>query len=270
MKEWNIDHELSSPRNPQSNGQVESAVKIVKGLFTRAKYSEQDPHLILLTYRSTPVDAHLHSPAEMLYQRTIQTTVPQRIRNQDPRADLDRNQLNDGAAQSASYHDKHSRTKSPFYAGQTVSVLNDAQTLWLPATVIRQAEHGSYLVEVIGGGKYHRAHDHIRERHPEVTRKADDASPSNIAPAMPEWPGAPPAHSLPAVPTTAPVVSATDPLPIAPTAKTSTPHKVAVCTPVQSPAPSTGVATGQTGAAPAAFSHSAHAHKPPTRLITQM
>ena len=71
MKEWNIDHELSSPRNPRSNGQAESAVKIVKGLLARAKYSGQDPHLALLAYRSTPVDAQLHSPAELLYQRTI-------------------------------------------------------------------------------------------------------------------------------------------------------------------------------------------------------
>ena len=58
-KDWNIDHELSSPRNPRSNGQAESAVKIVKGLLICAKYSGQDPHLALLAYRSTPVDAHL-------------------------------------------------------------------------------------------------------------------------------------------------------------------------------------------------------------------
>ena len=83
-------------------------------------------------------------------------------------------------------------------------------------------------------------------------------------------PGAPPAHSLPAVPTTTPVASATDPLPAVPTAKTSTPRKVAVRTPVQPPAPSTGVATGQTGAAPAAIRRSARTHKPPTRLITQV
>ena len=98
-KDWSIDHELSSPRNPRSNGQAEAAVKIVKGLLTRAKYSGQDPHLALLAYRSTPFDAHL-------------------------------------------------------YAGQTVSVLNDAKTLWLPATIIRQAAHGSYLVQVVGGGTY--------------------------------------------------------------------------------------------------------------------
>ena len=89
-KDWNIDHTRSSPRNPRSNGQAESAVKIVKGLLTRAKFSGQDPYLALLAYRSTPVDAHLRSPAEMLYQRAIWTTVPQRIRNKDPRAESNR------------------------------------------------------------------------------------------------------------------------------------------------------------------------------------
>ena len=143
-KDLNIDHIRSSPRNPRSNGQAKSAVKIVKGLLTRAKFSGQDPYLALLAYRSTPVDAHLRSPAEMLYQGAIRTTVPQRIRNKDPQAESDRERLDDRAAQSASYHDRHSRTKSPFYAGQTVSVLNDAKTLWLPATIIRQAAHGSY------------------------------------------------------------------------------------------------------------------------------
>ena len=134
-KDWNIDHTQSSPRDLRSNSQAKSAVKIVKGLLTRAKFSGQDPYLALLTYRSTPVDAHLRSPAEMLYQRAIRTTVPQRMRNKDPRAESDRERLDDRAAQSASYHDRHSRTKSPF-CGQTVSVLNDAKTLWLPATVI--------------------------------------------------------------------------------------------------------------------------------------
>ena len=173
------------------------------------------------------------------------------------------------AAQSASYHDRHSRTKSPFHAGQTVSVLNDAKTLWLPATVIRQAAHGSYLVEVVVGGCYRRARDHIRERHPDAVKK-DDTPPGNIAPAMPEWPGAPPVHSPPAVPTTAPVAPATTPLPAVPTAKTSTPCKTAAHTPVHSPAPPTGVAQQQTSAAPAAPRRSARATKPNKWLIEEM
>ena len=78
-KEWNFDHTTSSPRNPRSNGQAKAAVKVTKGLLTHAKYSGQDPYLALLAYRSTPINAHLCSPAAMLYQRAIRTTVPQRI-----------------------------------------------------------------------------------------------------------------------------------------------------------------------------------------------
>ena len=87
-KEWNFGHTTSSPRNPRSNGQAEAAIKVATGLITCAKYSEQDLYLALLTYRSTPIDAHLHSLTEMLYQRVIRTTVPQRIRHKDPKLQL--------------------------------------------------------------------------------------------------------------------------------------------------------------------------------------
>ena len=100
--------------------------------------------------------------------------------------------------------------------------------------------------------------------------KKDDTPPGNIAPAMPELPGAPPAHSPPAVPTTAPVAPTTTPLPAVPTTKTSTPHKTATRTPVHPPAPPTGVAQQQTGAAPAALRRSARATKPNKWLIEEM
>ena len=148
-------------------------------------------------------------------------------------------------------------------------MLNDAKTLWLPATVIRQAAHGSYLVEVVGGGRNRRARDHIHEQHPDAVKK-DNTPPGNVAPATPEWPGAPPAHSLSAVPTTAPVAPATTPLPAVPTAKTSTPCKTAARTPVCSPAPPTGGAQQQTSAAPAAPRRFARAIKPNKWLIEEM
>ena len=34
------------------------------------------------------------------------------------------------------------------------SVINNDRTLWLPATVVRAADHGSYIVKVIGGAEY--------------------------------------------------------------------------------------------------------------------
>ena len=58
-KDWNIKHSTSSPRKHRTNGQAESAVRIVKGLLTHAKCSGQDSYLTLLAYRTTPVDSHL-------------------------------------------------------------------------------------------------------------------------------------------------------------------------------------------------------------------
>ena len=147
-KDWNIKHSTSLPRNPRSNGQAESAVKIVKGLLTHAKCSGQDPYLALLAYRSTPVDSHLRSSAEMLYQHALHTTVPQRIRHKDPYAAVERERLEECAAQSAANHDRTGcRRKAPLYAGQKyVSVINNDRTLWLPATIVHTADHGSYIV----------------------------------------------------------------------------------------------------------------------------
>ena len=82
---------------------------------------------------------------------------------------------------------------------KTVSILNDAKTLWLPATVIHQAKHGSYLVQVIGGGQYRRAYNHICEHHPDAV-KPDRSTIADVAPATPECsPGMPPVRPAPAV-----------------------------------------------------------------------
>ena len=269
-KEWNFDHTTSSPRNPRSNGQAEAAVKITKGLLTHAKFSGQDPYLALLAYKSTPIDAHLHSPAEMLYQRAIRTTVPQRIRHKDPQAAADRDHLNDRATRGAVCHGHHCRSKSPLYAGQTVSVLSGAKTLWLPATVIHQARHGSYLVQVIGGGQYWCACDHICERHPDVV-KPDMPVSTDVAPATPESsPGMFPVRPAPAAQTTAPVA------PAAPKNSQLYPQLAYHWT-LQGnlqlfcmQTPSTGSAMKMTGAAPTATCHSTRVRKPQTQHLEEM
>ena len=149
MKDWCIKHSTSSPRNPRSNGQAESAVKIVKGLLTCAKCSRQDPYLAILAYRSTPVDSHQHA---------LCTTLPQKIRHKDLHAAAEHERLEDHATQSAANHDcTGSLKKAPLYAGQTVSIINNDRTLWLPATVVHAANHGSYIIKVVGGAEYRQA-----------------------------------------------------------------------------------------------------------------
>ena len=70
----------------------------------------------------------------------------------------DLRKLEERATQSAANPDHTGcYKKAPLYAGQSVSVINNDRTLWLPATVIHAANHGSYLVKVSGGAEYRRA-----------------------------------------------------------------------------------------------------------------
>ena len=69
--EYGFTHLTSSPTFSQSNGEAERAVKTVKLLLKK----EKDPHLALLSYRTTPLQ-NGYSPAELLMGRRLRTTVP--------------------------------------------------------------------------------------------------------------------------------------------------------------------------------------------------
>ena len=145
--EWNFVHHTGSPTNPWIHGQAEAEVKIVKGLLTWSMCSDQDPHLALLTYRSTPVDVHLCSPAEMLYHHALCTTVPQCTHHKDPHVATECDWLDGCTTLSVAHHDyRGCRQKAPLFAGEIVFVINNDMTLWLPATVVWTAYHGSYIV----------------------------------------------------------------------------------------------------------------------------
>ena len=58
-----------------------------------------------LPYLPTTVDAHMHSPGEMLYQHALHTTVPQHICHNDPHATADCDHLDQCASLSAANHD---------------------------------------------------------------------------------------------------------------------------------------------------------------------
>ena len=69
--EWGFEVNHSSPKYPQSNGEVERAVQTAKRLLKK----EKDKEMALLAYRSTPLSCG-YSPAELLMGRKIRTTVP--------------------------------------------------------------------------------------------------------------------------------------------------------------------------------------------------
>jgi transposase InsO family protein len=61
----------SSPQYPQSNGQAESAVKLLKKILKK----NDDPYLALLSYRNTSLSCGA-SPTQLLFGRALRDRLP--------------------------------------------------------------------------------------------------------------------------------------------------------------------------------------------------
>ncbi|GFO22879.1 Pol polyprotein [Plakobranchus ocellatus] len=73
FKNWDVDHITSSPKYSQSNGFAEKMVQTAKKLLAKSK--EEDPHIALLNYRTSP-SQNLPSPAELLMGRKLRRKLP--------------------------------------------------------------------------------------------------------------------------------------------------------------------------------------------------
>ena len=139
-------------------------VKIVKTALTKAKYSGNDLQLALLALHSTPVDAHLPSPAQILFQCKVKTRLPTQPSNTDPCAKEHQGRLDEKADQAKANHDQQARTLLPLFAGQTISILDPSRNIWIPRTVMRKLHHQSYLVKTTDGAVYQHTRKHLCER----------------------------------------------------------------------------------------------------------
>ena len=126
---WGISHKTSKSHYLQSNGFAEACFKSAKHALQWAKYSGADPHLGLLALRAMPIDSKLPSPAELLYQHRLRTTILAKICNSDPSAMQVCEQINTCSESAKSQADKHSKTLVPLYAGQPVATLTPFERL---------------------------------------------------------------------------------------------------------------------------------------------
>ena len=80
-KQWGFDHITSSPTFAQSNGHLKRAIQTVKSALKKAKRGKIDADMALLCLRTTPINNHLLSPAELLYNRKLKGNLPMRTAN---------------------------------------------------------------------------------------------------------------------------------------------------------------------------------------------
>jgi hypothetical protein len=122
-KEYGFKLITSSPKFPQSNGQAESAVKIVKNIVNKS----EDPYLGILAYRNTPVGDMGASPAQLLMSRQLRTTLPTSAANLQPkvipRSQVVKGQVIRNTRAKENFDRRHnSREAPPLVPGQRVWV----------------------------------------------------------------------------------------------------------------------------------------------------
>ena len=183
----------------------------VKHALQGAKYSGANPHLALLALPATPIDSKLPSPAELLYQCRLRTTILAKIHNSDPSAIHICEQINTCSKVAKAQGDTCSKTLVPLYAGQPVATYDTLQKIWVPATVIHILPWNSYQVCTSNGSTYHCTWRHLHECSVKTVNTAPSGTTttlqaltrhhfSAVQPALP--PSAPCMQPMPAAPAT--------------------------------------------------------------------
>lgn len=157
-EEYGFQHETSSPRYPQSNGKVESAVKIAKSVIKKATRDGQDAHLALLSWRNTPTEGMNSSPSQRFFSRRTRTQLPTAITKLTPEIQVDvktRKQVKQ--QKQKKLYDRHAKELDELNIHQTVRIKPDKNTdRWIKAKVIKKVNIRSYLVKTEQGREYRR------------------------------------------------------------------------------------------------------------------
>ena len=147
-KEYGFVHTTSSPQYPQANGEAERVVRTVKALFEKSS----DLYLALLTYRATPITDTGFSPAELLMNRKIRTTLPILPQDLKPKIpDYHNLQFSEEELRC-----KHKQNFDRRRAAHSLTPSKEGITVWIPdhncsGKVISQVGPRSYRVSVPSG-----------------------------------------------------------------------------------------------------------------------
>ncbi|KAI7800948.1 hypothetical protein IRJ41_015739, partial [Triplophysa rosa] len=148
---YDFKHVTSSPHHAQSNGKAEKGVHIVKQLLKKASEGKSDPYLALLSYRATPLE-HGASPAELLMNRKIRTTLPFRMNSkQDNMGSVTVRQKQKALQKrQKTNYDKQTKMLKVLSTNDIVRV-EDANCWDKKAVVLEEVNPRSYVVKTENG-----------------------------------------------------------------------------------------------------------------------
>ena len=149
-----IKHTKSSPHHHQSNGKVESAVKIVNTLLRKSAKSALNPYEALLDQRNTPTVGMTTSPTQRFLNRRTKTEIPMKATLLTP--ELAEKVLEEKAKKtkkSQAYYDRTAKDLTELKPGDTVRIRPDGLVkgqAWRKGSVVQIHGYRSYDVKVDG------------------------------------------------------------------------------------------------------------------------
>ena len=162
-KSWDFQHITSSPHFPSSNGLAEVSVKVVKNILLKCHDRGDDFYKSLQAYRATPLDCG-KSPAQLLFQRRIKTSLPvhHSLLKTEKGEDIVDVKVKDKEKLKFKY-DSHTRSSTPFNQGAQVCIRNSCTGRWdTPARIVKEAAPRSYAVMTDSGSCVRRTSRHIK------------------------------------------------------------------------------------------------------------
>ena len=209
LKDFGVKFVTSSPTHSRSNGKAESAVKVAKKIIAGAwrgnRMDEKRFALALLQHRNTPTSDG-RSPAQKLFGRPIQDTLPAHRRSFDPawqRSDEDaRKQRERYIAETTRRHDQHAQELDELGVGTHVAVQDSTSKEFTIHGVVVECRRRRYWIRTESNRILVRNRKYLRRRRAIAAggggRRRGDAENADSAPtleqqanaAMPSEPGA--------------------------------------------------------------------------------
>ena len=149
---------MSSPRNPQSNGLAERFVQTIKSSIIKTLQAGEETETALLAYRSTPLNAELPSPAELLNSRKFRSRLPMIVAQLEQHRGY-RNTMQMNKEKQSECYNKSAKNLPSLQQGQTVYVQLDPQkNYWTPGIIVDcpRDDRRAYIVRTTEGGTYTR------------------------------------------------------------------------------------------------------------------
>ena len=162
--EYNFTTSTSSPEYPQSNGKVESAVKIAKKLVRTTNKDHKDIYRALLAWRNTPTAGLESSPAQRLFGRRTRTLLPTKSSTLKPKITRGvKENKQRKQQQQKKIFDRKTKPLTPLKENDIVRLKpRGNKKIWRKARILEKVNIRSYRIQTEDGTEYVRNRRHLR------------------------------------------------------------------------------------------------------------